>query len=75
MDPFSATLTTFGVIILLASWIQLLFTSFRKDYAWGLTSVFAPPLSYVYCFYNFEESKDILSLSAIGFVLLILGLA
>ena len=75
MDPFSATLTTFGATLLIVSWIQLLFTSFRKDYAWGLTSVFVPPLSYVYCLFNVKESKDILSLSAIGLVLLVMGLA
>lgn len=75
MDPFSATLVTFGASLLLVSWIQLLFTSFRKDYAWGLTSVFAPPLSYFYCLFNLKESKDVLALSGIGLALLILGLA
>lgn len=48
MDPFSATLFTFGGILLFVSWIQLLLASFAKEFTWGLTTVFIPFISYLY---------------------------
>ena len=48
MDPISVVFITFGVILIAAGWIQLLITSFKEDYTWGLTTLFLPPLSYIY---------------------------
>lgn len=74
MDPISAAFMTFGVILLAISWIQLMFTSFRNDFSWGLTTVFLPPLAYFYCFFNMQESKPVLGLAGLGSTLIIFGL-
>lgn len=74
MEPIAAVFVTFGVVILAAGWIQLLITSFREDYSWGLTSLFLPPLAYLYACFSWEKAKDALVLTIIGWGLVILGL-
>ena len=74
MDPTSATCITFGVILLLVSWIQLIITSFNKDYSWGLTTLFLPPLSYIYGFFSWENARSSIALAAIGCTLILFGL-
>lgn len=74
MDPLSASLITFGVIILLCSWVYLLILSFQDDYSWGLTTLFLPPLSYVYCLFSLEKSGSALLLAIIGWILVFAGL-
>ena len=48
MEAASAALVTLGGAALLVSWIMLLITSWKDDYAWGLCTLFLPPLSYLY---------------------------
>lgn len=74
MDPISAVLLTFGAIILFASWIQLLFTSFKEDFSWGLATLFVPPLSYLYALFSLDKAKSALGLAATGGALVIFGL-
>lgn len=74
MDPITAVLVTFGAILILAGWIQLLITSFGDDYTWGLTTLFLPVLSYVYCFFAWEKAKDAMVLTGIGWALVVVGL-
>lgn len=71
MEPISAAFVTFGVVLLLASWIQLLFTSFDDDYTWGLTALFVPPLAYLYGFFSWEKAKASILMAAIGWVLIL----
>ena len=74
MDPVSAALITFGSILVIISWIQLLFITFEDDYSWGLTSLFIPALSYLYGLWAWEKSKDAWKTAVIGWVLLLAGL-
>ncbi len=74
MDPISAVFMTFGVILIVAGWIQLLITSFSEDFSWGLVTVFLPPVSYVYGCFALEKAKGALILTAIGWLLVLFGL-
>ncbi|WNO08752.1 hypothetical protein [Teredinibacter sp. KSP-S5-2] len=71
MEPISAAFTTFGVVLLLASWIQLLFTSFEDDYTWGLTALFVPPLAYLYGFFSWDKAKASIWMAVIGWVFIL----
>ncbi len=70
MDSISATLMTFGIILLLASWIQLLFVSFKDDFSWGLSTLFVPPLAYVYGLCAIEKSAAALFMAVLGWILI-----
>lgn len=70
MEATSATLMTFGVILLLASWVQLLIVSFKEDYTWGLTTVLLPPLSYFYSLFALNKAGSAVGLSFLGMVLI-----
>ena len=74
MDSISAVYLMFGLILLLASWIQLLFVSFRDDFSWGLTSLFAPPLSYLYAFFCWEKAQSSILMAAGGWLLILFSL-
>ncbi|MBX2858177.1 MAG: hypothetical protein KTR17_05910 [Cellvibrionaceae bacterium] len=74
MDPLSASLLTFGIILLVASWVILLIDSFKQDYSWGLTTLFVPPLSYIYALFTWQKSKDPLIFAGIGWLLVLLSL-
>lgn len=75
MDPVSTIMLTFGVILLVVGWIQLIITSFNEDFTWGLATVFVPPLSYIYSAIGaFEKCKGTLTLTAIGLALVFFGL-
>lgn len=74
MDPMSAILITFGVILILAGWVQLLVTSFADDYNWGLVTLFIPPLSYLYACFSLDKAKGAMALTALGWLLVLLGL-
>ncbi len=75
MDPISAAFLMFGLILLLASWIQLIIISFNDDFSWGLTSVFLPPLSYIYGLFAWDKAKSAMVMVFIGWVLILLSLA
>jgi len=73
MDSVAATMTTFGVILLLVSWIQLMFVSFEDDFSWGLTTLFVPPLSYLYGLFAWSKSQAALFMAALGWILIFLA--
>lgn len=70
MDAASASLMTFGLAALLASWVVLLIVSWQEDYAWGLCTLLLPPLSYLYSLGRLDKAGQALLLSAIGCLLL-----
>ncbi|SMF01002.1 hypothetical protein SAMN02745866_00090 [Alteromonadaceae bacterium Bs31] len=74
MDAISSTLLMFGIILLLASWINLLFVSFRDDFTWGLTSLFVPPLAYLYGCFSWEKARAPLFMAGGGWLLILLSL-
>ena len=73
MDPLSASLVTFGTVLLIISWVYLLIISFKEDFAWGLATLFLPPISYVYGLFAIEKVGASLVLAGIGLVLVFLG--
>jgi hypothetical protein len=70
MDAASASLMTFGLAALLASWVVLLIVSWQEDYAWGLCTLLLPPLSYLYALGRLDKAGQALLLSVIGCVLI-----
>ncbi len=74
MDPISATLITFGIVILVASWVMLLVTSFKEDFSWGLCSVFLPPLAYFYGLFNWAKAGESILFAMLGLILVFLAL-
>ena len=64
MDAITASLTTFGVVALLASWVLLLIVSWQEDYAWGLCTLLLPPLSYLYALARLDKAGQALLLAA-----------
>ncbi len=74
MESVSATLMTFGIILLLASWVQLLFVSFKDDFSWGLSTLFVPPLAYIYGLFALEKAGAAIFLSFIGCLLILFAL-
>ena len=74
MDPLSASFITFGVLILIISWVNLLILSFKDDFAWGMSTLFLPPLSYFYSLFALEKAGSSIGLAIIGGVLIFLGL-
>jgi hypothetical protein len=75
MDPISSILITIGSMLLIASWIQLLISSSKEDFTWGLCTFFVPPLSYCYGLLRLDIAKDAWGLAALGLFFLILGIA
>ncbi|WP_045857873.1 hypothetical protein [Teredinibacter purpureus] len=74
MDSISATFMMFGLTLLLASWIYLLFVSFEDDYAWGLTTLFLPPLAYLYGCFSWQKAQGALLMAAAGWILILVSL-
>ncbi|MGQ9424993.1 hypothetical protein ACXYTJ_03455 [Gilvimarinus sp. F26214L] len=73
MEPISAALTAFGIAILLISWGMMLITSFKEDMTWGLSTLFLPPLSYLYGLFQWSKAKEPILAAVLGLVLLILA--
>ena len=73
MDATTATLYTFGAATLLISWILLLITAWKEDYAWGLFSTLLPPVGYFYCLFRLDKAGQTLSVAVIGWILIFLG--
>ena len=67
-------LSVLGVIILILSWIQLLVSTSKEDFTWGLCSFFIPPLSYVYGLFRLDVAKDALILAFVGWALIAISL-
>ena len=70
MEAATATMVTFGAAALLASWLWLLAVSWKEDYAWGLCTLFLPPLSYCYGLARLDKAADALLLALVGWVLI-----
>jgi hypothetical protein len=70
MEATAATLMTFGIAALLASWILLMIVSWKEDYAWGLFTLLLPPLSYGYALFRLDKAGQAVLLAAIGCLLL-----
>lgn len=74
MDPVSATLMTFGVGLLLVSWVYLICVSFTEDFNWGLCTVFIPVLSYIYACFVWKKTQGALVTAGLGWVAIIAAL-
>lgn len=70
MEAASASLLTFGAASLLVSWVLLLIVSWKEDYAWGLCTLFLPPLSYLYSLARLDKAGEPLLVAVIGWVLI-----
>jgi len=70
MEATSAALLTYGVVALLLSWIVLMITAWKEDYAWGLCTLFLPPLSYLYGLFRLDLARDAILLAIAGWVLI-----
>lgn len=75
MEATSAYLLTLGAATLVLSWVLLLIVSWKEDYAWGLCSLFLPPLSYLYALARLDKAGESLLLAVVGWVLIWLSLA
>ena len=73
MDAATATMYTYGAATLLMSWVILLIVSWKEDYAWGLCTLFLPPLSYLYALSRLDKAGEALLVALIGWVLIWLG--
>ncbi len=74
MDATTATLMTFGLAALLASWVVMIIVAWQEDYAWGLFAVLLPPLAYLYGLFRLDKAGQSLLLAVAGCVLLYLAL-
>ncbi len=73
MEAATAAMYTFGVTALVVSWVLLLITSWQEDYAWGLCTLFLPPLSYLYAFARLDKAGESLLAALIGWALIFLA--
>ena len=69
MDATTATLMTFGLAALLASWVLLLIESSREDFSWGLCTLLLPPLSYLYGLFRLDKAGEALGLAIVGWLM------
>lgn len=75
MDPLSSTLLFIGLVVLAASWILLIIAASNSDdYTWTLSSIFLPPIAYVYALYRWESAGDSIKAAILGFALIIVSL-
>ncbi len=70
MEAASASLLTFGIAALLASWVLLLIASWKEDYAWGLCTLILPPFAYLYGLFRLDKAGQAILLAVIGLVLI-----
>jgi hypothetical protein len=73
MEATTASMLTFGVAALFASWVVLLITSWKEDFTWGMCTLFLPPLSYLYALARLDKAGEALVLAIIGWVLILLA--
>lgn len=74
MEAATATLLTFGAASLLVSWVLLLIVSWKEDYAWGLCTLFLPPLSYLYSLARLDKAGESLLVAVFGWILIWLAI-
>lgn len=70
MEATSSLMMVLGVAALLASWVLLLITSWKEDYAWGLCSLLLPPVSYIYGLFRLDKAGEAMALAVAGWILL-----
>ena len=70
MDAATATMVTYGAAALFLSWVVLLIVSWQEDYAWGLCTLFLPPLSYFYGLARLDKAGGALGLALFGWILI-----
>ena len=70
MDAGTATLVTYGVATLAVSWVLLLIVSWKEDYAWGLYTLFLPPVSYLYAMLRLDVAGQALLTAVVGWILI-----
>jgi hypothetical protein len=70
MEATNATLLTFGLALLLLSWIVLMIQAWREDYTWGLCTLLLPPLSYLYALFRLDKAGQAILLAVLGWLLL-----
>ena len=73
MSSLAALFLTLGIFALTFSWVLLLIRSWSTDFVWGLCTLFAPPLSYLYGLFDLENAGESLVLAVAGWSFL--GLA
>ena len=74
MDAGSATFLTYGAAILLTSWVLLLVTAWKEDYAWGLCTLFLPPMSYLYALTRLDKAGEAIVVAVVGWVFIFLAI-
>jgi hypothetical protein len=74
MDAGSATFLTYGAAILLTSWVLLLVTAWKEDYAWGLCTLFLPPLSYLYALTRLDKAGEAIVVAVVGWIFICLAI-
>lgn len=74
MDSASAALLTFGLAALLVSWVLMLITAWREDYAWGLVATLLPPLAYLYGLFRLDKAGSSVAMAAAGLLMILLAL-
>jgi hypothetical protein len=73
MTAGSATLLVFGLALLLSSWVLLLITSWKEDYAWGLFTLLLPPLSYLFALFKLDKAGQSILLAIAGWTCIFLS--
>ena len=74
MDAMSSFLLVGGSILLVGSWLTLIFAASAEDFTWGLCSVFLPPLAYFYGLFQWDKAGDAIKMAIVGLVLVGAGL-
>ena len=73
MEAATATMYTYGAALLLTSWVLLIIAAWREDYAWGLSSLFLPPLAYLYGFARLDKAGEAIVVGILGWVFIFLA--
>ncbi len=74
MDAMSSFLLVSGGILLVGSWLTMIFAASSEDFTWGLCAVFLPPLAYLYGLFQWEKAGDAIKMAVLGLVLVGIGL-
>lgn len=75
MDSASAAMLTFGLAALLVSWVLMLITAWREDFAWGLVATLLPPLAYLYGLFRLDKAGQSLLIAGTGLLLIMLAVS
>ena len=73
MEAATATMYTYGAALLLTSWVLLIIAAWREDYAWGLSSLFLPPLAYLYGLARLDKAGEAILVGILGWLCIFLA--